>query len=81
VDVENYDDKMTPYFLAVLKGQIPLAEKLQAYGFANKDYLNIDGDSIQMLAQKLCSRRACRYLGLPEPTRLQKTELKQKIKF
>ena len=58
---------MTPYFLAVLQGQIRLAEKLVSAKLSDPKRVNSEGKTITDLAFELCSTKACAYLGLPLP--------------
>lgn len=67
VDVENKTENMTPYHIAILTGQFELGELLVKECLADPNKKNSHGKKIQDLAQEACSRKACDYLGLPEP--------------
>lgn len=66
-DVENKTENMTPYHIAILSGQFELAELMVKEGVADPNKKNSHGKNIRDLAQQSCSRKACDYLGLPEP--------------
>jgi hypothetical protein len=50
VDIENLNEKLTPFFMAVLQGLTKLADKLTSVRLANPNRVNSDGKTIQDLA-------------------------------
>ena len=63
LDLENHQEKLTPLMLAILREQFDIAESMINKGLATLDYLNKDGDSVNLIASRMGMNIVCEYLA------------------
>lgn len=64
LDIENVQEKLTPYMLAVLREQFEVADLLVAANMAEPLYVNKDGENVEAIAERLCLPVSLEYLGV-----------------
>lgn len=62
IDIENYNDKMTPYCVAMLRENYELAQVLEISGLCDKYYLNTKGENVYEIAKKLGLRKVQKHI-------------------
>lgn len=63
LNVENKTEKLTPYMLALMKGNYIVAEELEKRKLCSRSYKNADDESIFDIAERLDIQRLKTYLG------------------